>query len=37
LGRKLIAAAKEDATCRLLMACPGVGVIVASSFPGLHT
>ena len=32
LDRKLIAAAKEDATCRLLMTCPGVGVIVASSF-----
>ena len=32
LDRKLIAAAKEDATCRLLMTRPGVGVIVASSF-----
>ena len=32
LDRKLIAAAKGDATCRLLMTCPGVGVIVASSF-----
>jgi transposase len=32
LDRKLIAAAKEDATCRLLMTCPGVGVVVATSF-----
>jgi transposase len=32
LDRKLIAAAKEDATCRLLMTCPGVGAVVASSF-----
>jgi transposase len=30
--RKLIEAAKGDATCRLLMACPGVGVVVAASF-----
>jgi transposase len=32
LDRKLIAAAKGDATCRLLMTCPGVGVVVAASF-----
>lgn len=32
LDRELIAAAKEDATCRLPMTCPGVGVVVASSF-----
>jgi transposase len=32
LDHKLIAAAKDDPTCRLLMTCPGVGVIVAASF-----
>ncbi len=32
LDRKLIEAAKSNATCRLLMTCPGVGVVVASSF-----
>jgi transposase len=32
LDRKLIEAAKRDATCRLLMTCPGVGVVVAVSF-----
>ena len=32
LDRRLIALAKGDATCRLLMTCPGVGVIVATSF-----
>ena len=32
LDRRLIAFAKGDATCRLLMTCPGVGVIVATSF-----
>jgi transposase len=32
LDRKLIAAAKTNATCRLLMTCPGVGVVVAASF-----
>lgn len=32
LDRKLIEAARGDATCRLLMICPGVGVVVAASF-----
>ena len=32
LDRRLIALAKADPTCRLLMTCPGVGVIVATSF-----
>jgi transposase len=32
LDRKLIAAVKTDPTCRLLMTCPGVGVVVAASF-----
>jgi transposase len=32
LDRKLIEAARGDATCRLLMTCPGVGVVVAVSF-----
>jgi transposase len=32
LDRKLIEAARVDATCRLLMTCPGVGVVVATSF-----
>ena len=32
LDRRLIALAKGDATCRLLMTCPGVGVIVATSY-----
>ena len=32
LDRKLMAAAREDATCRLPMTCPGVGVVVASGF-----
>jgi transposase len=32
LDRKLIEAAKGDATCRSLMTCPGVGVVVATSF-----
>jgi len=32
LDRTLIEAAKGDATCRLLMTCPGVGVVVATSF-----
>lgn len=32
LDRRLIALAKGDPTCRLLMTCPGVGVIVATSF-----
>lgn len=32
LDRKLVEAAKGDATCRLLMTCPGVGVVVAASF-----
>jgi len=32
LDRKLIEAARGDATCRLLMTCPGVGVVVATSF-----
>jgi transposase len=32
LDRKLMAAAREDATCRLLMTCPGVGAVVAVSF-----
>jgi transposase len=32
LDKRLIKAAKEDATCRLLMTCPGVGVVVAASY-----
>jgi transposase len=32
LDRKLIETARGDATCRLLMTCPGVGVVVAASF-----
>jgi len=32
LDRRLITLAKSDATCRLLMTCPGVGVIVATSY-----
>ncbi|BDL41778.1 IS110 family transposase [Methylorubrum sp. GM97] len=32
LDRRPIALAKGDATCGLLMTCPGVGVIVATSF-----
>lgn len=32
LGRKLIEAAKGDATSRRLMTCPGVGAVVATSF-----
>lgn len=32
LDRRLVALAKGDATCRLLMTCPGVGVIVATSY-----
>jgi transposase len=32
LDRRLIRIAKGDPTCRLLMTCPGVGVIVATSF-----
>lgn len=32
LDRRLITLARGDATCRLLMTCPGVGVIVATSF-----
>src|SRR5689334_15807266 len=32
LDRRLISLAKGDATCRLLITCPGVGVIVATSF-----
>ena len=32
LDRKLIEAAKGDATCRLLMTCRGVSVVVAASF-----
>lgn len=32
LDRRLIALAKADPVCRLLMTCPGVGVIVATSF-----
>ncbi|WP_041357459.1 IS110-like element ISMdi10 family transposase [Methylorubrum extorquens] len=32
LDRRLIEAARDDATCRLLMSCPGVGVVVAASF-----
>jgi transposase len=32
LDRKLMAAVKADPTCRLLMTCPGVGVVVAASF-----
>ena len=32
LDRRLITLAKGDPTCRLLMTCPGVGVIVATSF-----
>jgi transposase len=32
LDRRLLGLAKGDPTCRLLMTCPGVGVIVATSF-----
>ena len=32
LDRRLIRLAKGDPTCRLLMTCPGVGVIVSTSF-----
>jgi transposase len=32
LDQRLIALAKGDPVCRLLMTCPGVGVIVATSF-----
>jgi transposase len=32
LDRKLMASVKADPTCRLLMTCPGVGVVVAASF-----
>ena len=32
LDRKLMAAVKADPTCRLLMTCPGVGVVIAASF-----
>ncbi len=32
LDRRLIEVARGDATCRLLMTCPGVGVVVAASF-----
>ena len=32
LDRRLISLAKGDPTCRLLMTCPGIGVIVATSF-----
>ena len=32
LDRRLIGLAQGDPTCRLLMTCPGVGVIVATSF-----
>ena len=32
LDRKLMAAVKADPTCRLLMTCPGVCVVVAASF-----
>jgi len=32
LDRRLIGLAKSNPTCRLLMTCPGVGVIVATSF-----
>lgn len=32
LDRKLMAAAKDDPTCRLLMTCPGVGAVVATGF-----
>src|SRR3954466_8227940 len=32
IDRRLIGLAKGDPTCRLLMTCPGVGVIVATSF-----
>ncbi len=32
LDRKLLAAAKDDPTCRLLMTCPGVGAVVATGF-----
>ena len=32
LDRRFIAGPKGDATCRLRMTCPGVGVIVATSF-----
>lgn len=32
LDRKLIATAREDAACQLLMTCPGVGVVVAATY-----
>jgi transposase len=32
LHRTLVATVKADPTCRLLMTCPGVGVVVAASF-----
>lgn len=32
LDKRLIKAVREDATCRLLMTCPGVGVVVAASY-----
>jgi transposase len=32
LDRKLMATAKDDPVCRLLMTCPGVGAVVAASF-----
>ena len=32
LDRRLIKTAREDATCRLLMTCPGGGVVVAASY-----
>ena len=32
LDQRLIKTAKADATCRLLMTCPGVGVVVAASY-----
>ncbi len=36
LDRRLIEAARGDATCRLLMTCPGVGVVVAASFAAVE-
>lgn len=32
LDRRIMAAAKDDPTCRLLMTCPGVGAVIATSF-----
>ena len=32
LDKRLIKTAEADATCRLLMTCPGVGVVVAASY-----